>query len=349
MLDSPSEAAQAYGAGSTVSTTMTNALFMTTTTTSTTTSSTTSALGQQPGEHSVFMEEVEEEQEGEDGPAGGEDEDRTAASPVEGAGARTVASGAGAGSRAGAQSSTPATGFADVSFRGSGADAMGDGCDAATEEKEGLVCGSEAPVAKVLMFSPPPAGAAAHGSDSSNRAFRNNATRKPFEQPPLVSFAIGSGPAEVRTPLMQQKGGMRLGSANQSTEMSSGHRLATGGTASSGTRHLGGFISTEERTRATNGHFSDVPERGLQDALAQEGVQGKDRDSSFEAQSGALEDCSPSSYSFIYRENLLHQLKVSTAKNEMLEGKLRDIEQLVDRNYGSISERSRLLTAERNK
>lgn len=50
-----------------------------------------------------------------------------------------------------------------------------------------------------------------------------------------------------------------------------------------------------------------------------------------------------------YRDSLLHQLKVTTAKNEMLQGKLRDIEELVDRNYGSISERSKLLTAERNK
>ena len=61
------------------------------------------------------------------------------------------------------------------------------------------------------------------------------------------------------------------------------------------------------------------------------------------------EEASPSSYSNIYRDNLLHQLKVTTAKNEMLQGKLRDIEELVDRNYGSISERSKLLTAERNK
>ena len=57
-----------------------------------------------------------------------------------------------------------------------------------------------------------------------------------------------------------------------------------------------------------------------------------------------------SSYSALsYRDSLLHQLKVTTAKNEMLQGKLRDIEELVDRNYGSISERSKLLTAERNK
>jgi len=57
-----------------------------------------------------------------------------------------------------------------------------------------------------------------------------------------------------------------------------------------------------------------------------------------------------SSYSAMsYRDSLLHQLKVTTAKNEMLQGKLRDIEELVDRNYGSISERSKLLTAERNK
>jgi hypothetical protein len=216
------------------------------------------------------------------------------------------------------------------------------------EEKEGLASGSDAPpVAKVLMFSPPP-GAAARGSDSSSRT-SHNATRKPFEQPPLVSFAIGSGPAEVRTPLVQQKGSMRSGGASQSAEVASGRRLATSGTASSGTRHLSGFISTEERARTANGHAAAAPESGVRDALAQEGVQEKDRDSSFEAHSGALEDSSPSSYSFIYRENLLHQLKVSTAKNEMLEGKLRDIEQLVDRNYGSISERSRLLTAERNK
>lgn len=56
-----------------------------------------------------------------------------------------------------------------------------------------------------------------------------------------------------------------------------------------------------------------------------------------------------SSNSLGYRDSLLHQLKVTTAKNEMLQGKLRDIEELVDRNYGSISERSKLLTAERNK
>jgi hypothetical protein len=39
---------------------------------------------------------------------------------------------------------------------------------------------------------------------------------------------------------------------------------------------------------------------------------------------------------------VLHQLKVVTSKNAMLEGKLRDIEQLVDRNYGTISELSRI-------
>lgn len=53
--------------------------------------------------------------------------------------------------------------------------------------------------------------------------------------------------------------------------------------------------------------------------------------------------------SMSYTESLVHQLKVARSKNEMLQGKLRDIEELVDKNYGSISERSKLLTAERNK
>lgn len=69
--------------------------------------------------------------------------------------------------------------------------------------------------------------------------------------------------------------------------------------------------------------------------------------STFSAASGGTYTSSYSALS--YRDSLLHQLKVTTAKNEMLQGKLRDIEELVDRNYGSISERSKLLTAERNK
>jgi hypothetical protein len=63
----------------------------------------------------------------------------------------------------------------------------------------------------------------------------------------------------------------------------------------------------------------------------------------YRAADGALSvECSPTSHSYIYKENLLHQLKVATSKNAMLEGKLRDTEQLVDRNYGTISERSRI-------
>jgi hypothetical protein len=63
----------------------------------------------------------------------------------------------------------------------------------------------------------------------------------------------------------------------------------------------------------------------------------------YRAADGALSgECSPTSHSCIYKEYVLHQLKVVTSKNTVLEGKQRDIEQLVDRNYGTISERSRI-------
>jgi hypothetical protein len=63
----------------------------------------------------------------------------------------------------------------------------------------------------------------------------------------------------------------------------------------------------------------------------------------YRAADGALSgECSPTSHSCIYKEYVLHQLKVVTSKNTMLEGKLLDIEQLVDRDYGTISERARV-------
>jgi hypothetical protein len=50
-----------------------------------------------------------------------------------------------------------------------------------------------------------------------------------------------------------------------------------------------------------------------------------------------------------YSDSLLHQLEVATTKNHVLQGQLRDIEELVNRNFGSSTERSRLIATKMNR
>jgi hypothetical protein len=263
---------------------------------------------------------------------------------------------------------------ADLSFRSSGGD-PGSAHMLDTSGTYGEGSGSAGGVAKALLFSPPAVSlssgtrtAAPTSGLSSSSGRGDSFHRKPFEQPPLVSFAPGT------VTLASGGRAQAVAATRGATRFSSPLGARGGGPTSAQRANLSAAADWENgsqqrpvvEAKDDNGYFHDNEHRSQQNGH-REGSPGQGPSSSvgekerylvpgvFRAADGTLfeasaaEECSPTSYSYIYKENLLHQLKVATSKNAMLEGKLRDIEQLVDRNYGTISERSRILAAERSK